>query len=288
MDSILGAEILKTRKRWIPYVLFVVSVVGVIFLLFVPGYATWKSSDFTEDETAALHTFVLPYSFVAMLDSGQFWGSMFVGILAASVVSTEYSWGTVRQVLIRGQTRGAFLLTKIAAISIISAAMLLTVLAIGVLVSIYATTIADKTITLDAPDGPSLPEMLLMVLRAALCILPYGMFAFMLATTGRSGTLGVAGIIIFVFGESILVAILDSVGGIGPGLADISIGENVKAVLAQNEIPHTTYNSLALRELPPPDQLTNPNVAALVLLAHTALYALISFTSFSSRDIKVG
>lgn len=288
MDSILGAEILKTRKRWMPYVILVACLIGVLFLVFVPGYATWKDSDFTGEQVDALHTFTLPYSLPALLDSGQFWGSMFVGILAASVVATEFNWGTVRQVLIRGQTRRGYLLTKLIALTIMSSAILLLTLAIGVLASVYATVIADQTVTFAAPGGPNAIDVAVMVLRAGYGILPYGLLAFMLATVARSGTMGIAGIVVFIFSEAVAIAILDSLGGIGPTLADLSIGENVKALLGENRIDGAGYNSMALRGLPAPGELNDAWAAALIILGHCALYTAVSFLSFQRRDIKVG
>lgn len=286
MDSILGAEILKTRKRWMPYMLFLVCVVGALFLIFPGGYIDYQENE-EFDRIDAFRTFAFPWSLTALLDSGQFWGSMFVGILAASVAATEYNWGTVRQVLIRGQSRSAYLATKLAAISIVATCILLAALGLGLLFSLFATTLADADITLDVPGGPSVPEMGLMVLRAALCILPYGMFAFMLAVVSRSGTMGISGIVVFLFGEAIAIAILDGLGSPGPTLADVSIGENVKSVLAVNRIAGDTYHSLAPREQPPASELADANVAALILLAHTALYAAIAFWVFERRDIKI-
>jgi len=287
VDSALGAELLKTRKRWLPYGLFALAVLGAVIIVFPAGYVEWHQSENSDPEvaTTAFHTFVFPYSLAALMDSGQFWGSMLVGILAGSVVATEYRWGTVRQVLIRGQPRMQYLALKLAAIIIVSSLMLLTALAIGVALSLYATNLADKPITLDVRDGPSWPEIGLMVLRAAWCIVPYGMLAVMLAILSRSSVTAVTGIIVFLFGEAVVIALLDTLGGIGGTLRDVSIGENVKALVAANKIGLSDYNAMSPREQLNPFDAANPNWAALVLGLHTAVYALVSFAVFRRRDV---
>lgn len=287
MDSVLGAELLKTRKRWMPYVLFAVAVLGALIVVFPAGYLEWHQSKGSDPYVAstAFRTFVFPYSVPAILDSGQYWGSMLVGVLAGSVVATEYRWGTVRQVLIRGQPRSNYLLLKIAAISIVSCAMLLTALAIAIALSLYATGIADEPITLDVPNGPSVLDLVVMVLRAALGIIPYGMLAVMLAVVSRSSVTAVTGIIVFLFGEAVVIALLGSLGDIGDALQDISLGENVKALVATNKIESTEYNSIAPREQLNASNAVGANVAALILAAHTAVYAGVAFFVFGRRDV---
>ena len=296
MDSVLGAEVLKTRKRWLPYILFLVTVVGALIIIWLGGYGEWHDNDDPGYAADGFRTFAFPYSIPALLDSGQFWGAFLVSILAASVVGTEYGWGTMRQVLIRGRTRTEFLALKLAAISLICAVGLLITLGIGILLSFWATSVADASITLDVQqhrsfigsatgDSPSVPELALMVLRAGYCIIPYGMFAFMLAVLARSSTLGIVSVIIFLFAEAIVIAILESVGGVGADLRDFSIGHNVNALVAQNRIGEGDYGSIAPRELPRSGEVPDPNLAALILTMYSAGFCAIAFYVFNRRDV---
>jgi ABC-type transport system involved in multi-copper enzyme maturation permease subunit len=285
VDNVFGVELLKTRKRWMPYTLFLVMVVGVLFIIFAAGFFAYRDNPI--EEPGARLTFAFPFSIHALLDSGQFWGAMLVGILAASVMATEYNWGTVRQVLIRGQSRRRFLAVKLLVISLMSAVMLLAALFLGILLSIYTSDVEGFEITLDVPDGPSIPEIIVMILRAGWCIVPYGMLAFMLATVGRSGTLGIGGIVIFLFGEAIAMELLDSLGPIGRFLKDISVGQNVNSLIAENRIGTGEYNSISLREQGDPSELASPNVAALIITVHTVVYMVIAFAVFERRDVKV-
>ncbi len=288
MDSILGAELLKTRKRWMPYVIFIVILVALAVQMFPAGYLSWTSAEEFDvvGKGDALRTFALPWSIVTILDSGQFWGSIFVAILASSVVATEFSWGTVRQALVRGQSRSGYLTVKLCGIVIIAAVLLLAGLLAGILLSIITTAIAGATITLDVRDGPSIPEIGLMVLRAGIGIIPYGLMAFALAVVGRSTALGLTGVLIYLFGEAIAIAVVESIGGFAADLRDFSIGDNVASLLAANRIGAGGYNSLAPREHPVAADLPDIWVAMLVLTVYCFAFLAIAYYVFQRRDLR--
>ncbi len=287
MINILQAELLKVRTRWMPYVLFLIMVAGAAINMWLAGYVSWHQEP-PDSSAQAFRTFAFPYSIATLLDTGQFWGSaIFVGILTSSCVSTEYNWGTVRQVLVRGQSRAGYLAIKIAALAILCAIFLLAALAVGLFFSVWATSLAGAPITLDVRDGPSLPEIVLMIGRAALGILPYGLLAFMLSTVGRSTALGIGGTFGYIFAEGIGVAILLGMGGRAADLSDIALGRHVASLVAANRIGSGDYNSIAFREFADPAKLPDPNVGALVILLYCLVFLAITFTVFLRRDIRV-
>jgi ABC-type transport system involved in multi-copper enzyme maturation permease subunit len=283
----LATEILKVRKRWMPYVLLLLMVAGAAVLIWLIGYVGYQDDPHGEFADDAFFTFAFPWSIPALLDSGQFWGAaVFVAILTSSTVSTEYNWGTVRQALTRGQPRWQFLATKLLGTSLICIVFLLVALGAGVLFSILATSVEGESITLDVPDGPSVPEIFLMVLRSALGIIPYGMLAFALAVIGRSTALGIAGTLGYMLGEGIIVAILESIGGIAADFREVAIGHHVASLIAANRIGSGDYNSIAARELPVAADLPDVWVAALVILLYSAAFAAVAFFIFQRRDLR--
>jgi len=287
VDNLLAVEILKVRKRWMPYVLLLVMVIGAAVLIWLIGYVGYHEETESEFADDAFRTFAFPWSIPALLDSGQFWGAaVFVAILTSSTVATEYNWGTVRQALTRGQPRWQFLAAKLVGTSIICTAFLLAALGVGVLFSILATSAEGAPITLDVRDGPSVPEIFLMVLRSALGIIPYGMLAFALAVVGRSTALGIAGTLGYMLGEGIIVAILESIGGIAADLREVTIGHHVASLIAANRIGAGDYNSIAARELPVSADLPDVWIAALVILLYTAAFAAVAFFVFNRRDLR--
>jgi len=286
VGSLLAAELLKTRKRWMPYVLFLVMLAGVSMLIWLGGYLEWRSQDEFEFQTGALHTFAMPWSLQALLDSGQFWGAVLIGILTASVVATEHNWGTVRQALIRGQTRSQYLATKLTGLGLVSAAVLLAALAVGIGFSVLATDLAGRPITLDVPGGPSVPEVGLMILRAGFGILPYGLLAFFLTVVSRSTAVGAAGVLVYVIGEAITIAIFKDIGGLVGDSRSLFIGHNVNALVAANRIGFGDYNSLAFRERPDAADLPDVNTAALVIAIYCVILLATTFAIFQRRDIR--
>lgn len=287
MTGVLRAEILKTAKRWMPYVLFLVMVGGAAIQIWLAGYSNYRNSEDAEFAGAAFRSFAFPWSLAALLDSGQFWGAaIFVGILTSSSVATEYNWGTVRQALVRGQSRSEYLAVKLAGTAMICTVGLLLALAVGIAFSLIATNAAGAPITFDVPGGPSVAETGLMILRAALGILPYGLLAFMLTIAGRSTALGVGGTLGYMFGETAVAAILKSVGGAGADFQEAALGHQVASLIAANRIGDGDYNSPAMRELPNPSELPDPNLAALVIVIYCAVFLVIAFAIFQRRDIR--
>ncbi|HEV8574060.1 MAG TPA: ABC transporter permease subunit [Dehalococcoidia bacterium] len=287
MDSVLAAEILKVRKRWMPYVLLLVMIAGAAVLVWLIGYVGYQEDRQGEYAGDAFRTFAFPWSIAALLDSGQFWGAaVFVAILTSSTVATEYNWGTVRQALTRGQPRWQFLAAKLLGTAIICTIFLLTALGVGILFSILATSAEGESITLDVPGGPSVPEIFLMILRSAVGIIPYGLLAFALAVIGRSTALGIAGTIGYLLGEGIIVAILESIGGVAADFREVTIGHHVASLIAANRIGSGDYNSIAAREIPVSGDLPDVWAATFVILVYCAIFVAMAFLVFNRRDLR--
>ena len=287
--DLIAAELLKVRRRWLVYLLALVLIAGAAIQVWLGGYTSWKTDSGLDAgaETMALHTFVLPWALVSLLDSGQFWGSFIVGVLVSSMVATEYGWGTVRQAVVRGQTRSQYLTVKLVGITILSSAILLTVLAVAIAFSLMATAIAGEPVTLDVPDGPSPFDLVLMVLRAGYAIIPYGLLAFCLTVVGRSTAEGVAGTLLYLIGEAILLGILHDLGGVAPTIESFVLGHNTSAVLSANVIGSENFNSLAFRNNPLAAEVPDPAVGALVLAVYCAIFIAIAYYVFQRRDLGV-
>ena len=131
-------------------------------------------------------------------------------------------------------------------------------------------------IEIQSPDGEP---------RAAFGILPYGLLAFCLTVVGRSTALGLAGTMVYMFGEAIIVAILQGIGGVADDLSSFVLGHNVSALIAGNRIDSAGYNSIAPRELPVASELPDPAVAALVIALYCLAFVAIAFVIFNRRDI---
>jgi ABC-type transport system involved in multi-copper enzyme maturation permease subunit len=286
----LAAEIRKVRTRWLPYVVLLFLVVGAVVQIALFGlvaYLDERGDPEYGPVPPGFRTFAFPWSLNTLLDSGQFWGAVFIAFLIASVVSTEYGWGTVRAAVARGQSRERFLAWKLAGTALTCALLLLVALAIGMALSLFLTAVRDEPITLDVRGGPSAVDVPVMILRAGLGILPYAMLAFCLGVIGRSTALAATGTLIYKLIESIVLPIFESLGGVWADLRVFFIGYYADALIAANRFDSLDYNSLAFRALPEASELPDPLVATLMLLAFSGVFALVAFYVFLRRDLTI-
>ena len=296
MRELIAAELMKSRTRWLPYVLLIVMILGAGVQVWLFGYTAWwdlhneTDPELRADLPEAIRTFTLPWALPALLDAGQFWGSLIIGIFIASAVATEYNWGTVRQAIARGQSRSEWLTVKLLGLALFCAILLLITLAWGVVSMMITTSLADFPITLD-PPGPaelSVAEIPIMILRAGMGVLPYALLAFAITVIGRSTALGATGIILFVIIESTMIGIFDALGGRWEDIADLSIGRNASALLAANRIDDGGYISLAFRENPDPAELIDPWGAFIILCLWCVGLLGASYYVFRNRDLRLG
>jgi ABC-type transport system involved in multi-copper enzyme maturation permease subunit len=282
----LAAELMKIRTRWLPYVVLLALIVGAAAQVLLFGVVAYHDSDQGVDGNPGLRSFAMPWALHTMLDSGQFWGAILIAFVIASMVATEYGWGTVRLAIARGQSRTRYLATKLLGATITATALLLITLAIAVAMALIASWFEGEPITLDVRGGPSPAEVPVMVGRAALGILPYGMLAFCLAIIGRSTTLGATGLLVYKLGESILLPLFENLGGFWADLRVLFLGHYAEALIAANRIDEQEYASLAFRSQPVAAELPDPWLAAAMLLLWTALLAAVAFAVFSARDLN--
>jgi ABC-2 type transport system permease protein len=282
----LSAELLKVRGRWLPWVLWLVLVAILALTIFGP-YGSWKNGGGGFLEESERQAFVLPWSLTSILNTVQSVGSILMVIVAASLLGTEYSWGTVRSCLARGQTRSGYLLSKLLAVATLGLVLLAAAFAVGLIFTLVTTRLADQPITLNVPDGPSLPEVPLMFLRSAFSVLPYALLAFLLAELFHSTAASVGGALVYVFVEGILLAILGNIGGVAADMRLFFIGHHVNAVLELNRIGGGSISAgFILRPQPEASDLLAPAQAAVALAAYCLFLASAALWLFQRRDIR--
>ena len=62
MANVLATEVLKVRKRWMPYVLLLLMVAGAAVLIWLIGYVGYKEDPRGEYRGDASSTFAFPWS----------------------------------------------------------------------------------------------------------------------------------------------------------------------------------------------------------------------------------
>lgn len=284
-SDLLAAELLKVRKRWLPWILLAVLLLVMGMHVWLGGFIAWRASDDHRFEQDSLRFFVLPWAMPGLLETVQFWGAILAGILAASVVATEHNWGTVRQALIRGQPRSSYLTAKLAGIATLGLLGFFAALLTGIVLALLATASAAGASVEPALSRPSFLDIVLMVLRALYATAPHVLLAFCLTVVSRSTTMGVAGILVYFIVEGIVVGILGGVGGQAADYRVFFLGHNVVGLLSANRIDGEAAGSFAFRDSPPSIDLPDPAASAVVIGVYCALFLLISYRVFLQRDI---
>jgi ABC-type transport system involved in multi-copper enzyme maturation permease subunit len=293
---LIAAEWMKMRTRWLPWVLLLVLILGAGVQIWLFGYTAWwdlhneTDPELRADLPIATRTFTLPWAIPALLDSGQYWGSVILGVLIASVVATEYNWGTVRHAIARGQSREQFLTVKLVGLALFAAMLMFIGLAWGIASMIWTSNLADLPVTLDPPGAAemSMVDVVVAILRAGMGILPYALLAFALTTIGRSTALGATGIILFIIIESTIIGIFEALGGIWEDVLIFTIGQNAASLIAANRVDDGEYASLALRSVPEAAELPDPWLSFVMLCLWCLFLLVLTFWVFGRRDLRLG
>ena len=161
--SAIQSEWLKTRKR--PLTLWVIGILLVVVLVY-PPLMTWISDFLVIDTSQGLSIWagplpeeaqvaaqrmrdavVLPNIIPTMLGTAASLGRVMMVILGASIAGSEFTWGTVRNLLGRTRDRLAYVSGKL----IILTSIILILLIIGLVVG----TLSGSGITPFVRDGVS-------------------------------------------------------------------------------------------------------------------------------------
>ena len=174
-------EWFKLSRRWVPWI-----VLG--FVLVIEQLVFWLVVTLGNDLS-----YQSPVENIANgLGVSSFFGPFIAVILAATVLGGEYGWGTLRPALSRGAGRWPFLASKVAVVSLFTAALLI-VLSITVMVSGF---IAEAFLTPD-PQAEgygtlSWLDLLALYGRMVYSFLPYVALALFMVVLTTSNGVGVA------------------------------------------------------------------------------------------------
>ena len=204
--SLTRWEWYKLRRRWMPWILlFIVAV--------LPQMSLWGSVSGTfgsETEQAVRGAdgthLLFPNSVVGGLLVAQVYGIVLIMILAASLLGTEYGWGTLRTVLTQGAGRWPLLTSKLLLLVLLGAAALVAGAAAWAVGSAIALlTLGDGAWIAESADWI---EVVKWSGKAVFGLIPYiALAAFVAVLTSSSGTaIGIS--VGYYLIESIMVGVL--------------------------------------------------------------------------------
>ena len=242
---------------------------------FLEGVEEWRDSGACANFQAAEEfrkNFTLPNSITASVAGFSSLGPIAIGpllimILAASLIASEYGWGTLRTVLSGGISRWRFLSAKVLLLLWLSCGVL-AVISFVAIVSSLAASFASPANSSELTDSGTWADVIIILFKALYGLLPFiGLSVFATVLTS-SRTLGIAVSVGYFIVESIAAPILR----LSDTLARIEDYLLVQSVHSWMAVPTTEDSSDLLR-------------ASVVILAYTVLFVALTYWVFKGRDI---
>lgn len=176
-----------------------VGLIGLILILV--GLTARQAEAQGNGGEAALLLLTFPGAYIVVLSFVLGTSGLFAVIYAAAVAGSEWSWGTLKSAVARGESRTIYQLAQFAAIALLIGLGLVITFLAGVLLAIVGAGLADVPTTgIDDPETlGTIPELLG---RAWLAVVGEGAIGFAIATLARSQLAGIgAGIGVYIGGN---------------------------------------------------------------------------------------
>ncbi|MEA2676089.1 MAG: hypothetical protein QOJ81_230 [Chloroflexota bacterium] len=155
-------------------------------------------------------------------------GGLFALIFGAAIAGSEWSWGTLKSAVARGESRSWYMLSLFAAIAVVTTIGLLVTFLIGVAAAVIGASIAgiplDGLGDLDAITALGDP-----LVRGLIGIITQGALGFAIATLARSQLAGIgAGIGLYLGGAFATIFLPDVVRYLPAQLASAAVGASTR------------------------------------------------------------
>ncbi|MBL7166898.1 MAG: ABC transporter permease subunit [Dehalococcoidales bacterium] len=285
MTRLISAELFKLRKRLMTRVLLFV-LVGIMIVLYLLLLAVSKVTipvHGSEEIGAIQNLLGLPLALPFALSILSSLGTILAVILIASSVGTEYSWRTMRTMLICSESRLKLLGAKLVAAGILILIGMVIGLATGFLMSLITTAIGGYSFDFSFMTGGYLWDQFLQFWRTFYVLMPYALLGFLLAVVGRSAMPGIAlGIGIF-FLESIVTTFMSLAGGWIARIPDYLLAANVRAITARSNLPQGMSMGMGGNGLF--DQMPELWLAFVILAGYSLVFIGLAFYLFRKRDV---
>ena len=222
--------------------------------------------------------FTLPDSITGAIGGFSSVGPLLVMVLAASIIGSEYGWGTMRNVLTRGTGRWQILSAKLLLLLRLCSDVLI-ILALFAVVSSLIAGVIPPSETGELADPGEWLDIVVEYLKIVYSLIPFIALSVFLTVLTSSTAVGIAVSIGYYLVEAILSPLLN----LNETLANVNDYLLVASV--------NTWNATSFVEVevsdggPPVEQSSDALQAFLVILVYTAVLLAASYYIFMRRDI---
>lgn len=176
-------------------------VIGLLALILIAVSATASQREAGSEGREALLLVTFPGAYTMVLSFILGLGGLFAVIYGAAVAGSEWTWGTLKSAVARGESRSRYQLLSFAAIALMVGLGLLVAFTAGVAVAVIGANIAGVS-TAGLDDSATLRVLPEMLGRGWLAMVEEGALGFAIATLARSQLAGIGAGIAFYFGEN--------------------------------------------------------------------------------------
>jgi ABC-2 type transport system permease protein len=272
--NLMRWEWFKLRKRWMPWIIL------AIILLYTQVFGVWSGFVFyrMSPSSEAYADLKLPQGLIDSVTAvcSQF-GVILIIVLTASVIGTEYRWGTIRLVLAKGTGRWQYLASKVLLIWLLVAGALLIVMAASAISSLIAGALAGG-----APEGASISarwvDVPIAFGKASFFLLPYIALATFFTVLTTSSAAGMAiSVVLYLADTAVAFAFLEISRRLETAVSYM-LGWNAGAWITMGDAADADVGDI-LNALP------SATHAFLVLTAYILLLGGLALWLFQRRDV---
>lgn len=197
---LLASGVRKLGRRLATWLTFgLLTGLLAVILIAVGGSAGRAGSSPSEASTLGLVTFPGAYDSILSFILGL--GGLFAVIYGAAIAGSEWTWGTLKNAIARGESRSRYILISFAALATVTAVGLLVAFLVGVAAAFIGANLAHVS-TSGLTDGATLQRLPASFAKGWFAIIEEGALGFTIATLARSQLAGIGAGIAFYFVEA--------------------------------------------------------------------------------------
>jgi ABC-2 type transport system permease protein len=176
-------------------------LVGLLGLIIIASATIAQRSDSTAAARRALAMVTFPEAYDLILSFMLGLGGLVAVIYGAAIAGSEWSWGTLKNAVARGESRTRYMLGTFAAIVVMIAVGLAVTFALGVALALVGAALAGVS-TSGLTDADTLARLPALAARGWFSVVEQAALGFAIATLARSQLAGIGAGIAFYFGEA--------------------------------------------------------------------------------------
>jgi ABC-type transport system involved in multi-copper enzyme maturation permease subunit len=175
-------------------------LVGLLGLIVIASATIAQRDVSTAAARRALAMVTFPGAYDLILSFMLGLGGLVAVIYGAAIAGSEWSWGTLKNAVARGESRTRYVLSTFAAIAVMVAVGLAITFVLGVGIALVGASIAGVS-TSGLTDADTLARLPALAWRGWFSVVEQAALGFAIATLTRSQLAGIGAGIAFYFGE---------------------------------------------------------------------------------------